>query len=93
MLSLYFATSIFQKITNIQSLKWTIGIFASLTFGIALLPKNLQQLSFLENTVYKYIILILVIGISLSVLILANIKYLISQKKKGLAILDDSKTI
>lgn len=92
-ISLYFATSIFQKITNIQSLKWTIGIFASLTFGIALLPKNLQQLSFLENTVYKYIILILVIGISLSVLILANIKYLISQKKKGLAILDDSKTI
>ena len=46
----------------------------------------------LENEVYKYIILILVIGIGLSILILANIKYCIQQKKKGLIILDENAT-
>ena len=88
----YFATSIFQKVANLQYNKWIIGVFTSLAFGFGLLPQNLQQLSMLENDVYKYIILILVIGIGLSILILANIKYCIQQKKKGLIILDENAT-
>ena len=86
----YFATSIFQKIANLQYNKWIIGMFASLVFGLGLLPQNLQQLSMLENEIYKYIFLILVIGIGLSTLIFANIKYCIQQKKKGLVILDEN---
>lgn len=85
----YFITSIFQKVINTQYSKWTIGLFASFAYGFGLIPQNLHQLSFLDNTVYKYIILILVIGIGLSVLIFANIKYLIQQKKKGLVIIDN----
>lgn len=87
-IAFHFSTSIFKSITNLQSSKWIIGLFASLSFGLALLPENLKQISFLENTVYKYIILILIIGIGLSLLIFANIKYLIVQKKKVLNILE-----
>lgn len=90
-IAFYFATSIFQKMSNLQSSKWIIGLFASISFGFALLPENLKQISFLENTVYKYIVLVLVIGIGLGTLILANIKYLITQKKKGLNILEENK--
>lgn len=86
----YFANDIFRKITNLQSHKWTIFLLAALCFGISLIPENLNQLSFLENTVYKYIILILVLSIGLGLLILANIKYLIQQKKKGLTILEEN---
>lgn len=81
-IAFYFIASIFQKSFNLQSSKWIVGLFTSLAFGLALLPKNMQEISFLENTVYKYIILILVIGIGLGILILANVKYLIEQKKK-----------
>ena len=88
-LALYFATDIFKKITNIQYSKWVIGLIASICFGIALIPQDLKQISFLENNVYKYIILILVIGVGLGILIFANIKHLILQKKKGLRVLPE----
>lgn len=84
-IAFYFATSIFQKIVNLQSTKWIIGLLASLSFGLGLLPQTLQQISFLENTAYKYIILILVVGIGLGILILANIKYHFLKKKKKFA--------
>lgn len=90
-IAFHFSTSIFKSITNLQSSKWIIGLLASFSFGFALLPENLKQISFLENTVYKYIILILIIGIGLSLLIFANIKYLIVQKKKGFSFLEENK--
>lgn len=82
-IAFYFASSIFQKIINLQAPKWIVGLLASITFGIALLPQNLHQIAFLENVVYKYVILILVIITGLTLLILANIKYLLLHKKKG----------
>ena len=89
-LALYFATNIFKKITNIQYSKWVIGLIASICCGIALIPQDLKQISFLENNVYKFIILILVIGVGLGILIFANIKNLILQKKKGLSVLPEN---
>lgn len=89
-LALYFATNIFKKITNIQYSKWVIGLIASICFGIALIPQDLKQISFLENNVYKFIVLILVIGVGLGILIFANIKNLILQKKKGLSVLPEN---
>lgn len=79
-IAFYFINSIFKEITNLSASRWTTGLFASIAFGIGLLPKNLQSLSFLENTVYKYIVLILVIVITLTVLVCANIKYLVKEK-------------
>ena len=82
-IAVYFTTSIFQKITNMQYTKWYVTLFAALVFGISLLPENMQQINFLENTVYKYIIIILIFIVGLSVLLLANLKYNMIQKKKG----------
>lgn len=81
---LYFSTSIFKRVTNLKYSKWISTLFALFIFGTALIPKNMQEISFLENTVYRYIILILVFALSFIILILANIKYLQSQKMKGI---------
>lgn len=91
-IALFFVNSIFQKVTNIGSSNWTIGVFASIAFGIGLLPKDMQQIALLSNQAYKYIVLILVIAIGLGILIFANIKHLVQQKKKGLNILEEGKS-
>lgn len=87
-ITLYFSTSIFQKITNVQHTKWISPLFSILVFAIGLLPENLKQLSFLENTVYQYFVLILVFLVSIILLILANMKYQLIQKKKGSVSID-----
>lgn len=81
---LYFSTNIFKRVTNLKYSKWISTLFALFIFGTALIPKNMQEISFLENTVYRYIILILVFALSFIILVLANIKYLRSQKMKGI---------
>lgn len=73
---LNFSTNIFKRITKLKQSKWVTSLFAMLMFGIGLIPENMQQITFIENVIYRYIILILVFGICLIVLILANIKYL-----------------
>lgn len=78
-----FSTKIFQKILNLQYNKWLFSLFALLVFAISLLPDNMYQIIFLENTVYQYIVLILVFGISPILLILANLKHYIIEKRKG----------
>ena len=74
-----------------QYTKWYVSLFATLIFGISLLPENMQQVNFLENTVYKYIIIILIFMVGLSILLLANLKYHWIQKKKG--VVDIEKTM
>lgn len=81
-IAIYFCTNIFKKITECQNQKWIVGLFCILCFGIGLLPKNLKQTSLLISNTYQYIILILVFGISIGLLVLANIKYIIKEKKK-----------
>ena len=80
---LYFSTNIFKRVTNLKYSKLVCTLFALFIFGTALTLKNMQEISLLENTVYRYIILILVFALSLIVLISANIKYLRNQKMKG----------
>lgn len=85
----YFVTVIFKKLTNIKSTKWCTSLFTLFSFGIALLPRNMQQVSALENDVYKHIILILIFIISLGVLVFANIKRMYMDKKKGAFKIDE----
>ncbi len=82
-----FLLAYLKRVTNLKYSKWISTLFALFIFGTALIPKKyMQEISFLENTVYRYIILILVFALSFFIiLILANIKYLRSQKKmKGI---------
>lgn len=83
-----FSTKIFQKILNLQYNKWLFSLFALLVFAISLIPNNMYQIIFLENTIYQYIVLILVFGISPALLILANLKHYIIEKKKGAVSVD-----
>lgn len=87
-IALAFSTHIFQKVLNLQYTKWCASLFAVITLGIGLLPKTMYQIIFIETTVYQYIVLILVFAVSLAILLLANIKYYILQKKKGAVSID-----
>lgn len=66
---------IFGKITNIKNTKIVALPFALLLLGISLTPNNISVSNFLGSTVYKYCFFILIIFISISILVLANIKH------------------
>lgn len=76
-----FAINTFKKITNIQSSKILAFIFPIIIFATSLIPKNYAISRFIKDSVYKYLVLIVVFIISLSILILANIK-----KKRNLGV-------
>ena len=80
---LAFILLIFKKITNIQNTSAISNCFLAIVFGIGLLYPNILQSRYIQSTVYKYFMLILVFGISSLILILANIKRVITNKKKG----------
>lgn len=54
------------KLTNGSALSLSLG---ELVLGVALIPKNIPSLIFMESVIYKYYSLILIFGISLIVLI------------------------
>lgn len=81
-IALHFILSIFKKITNVKFSKWYASLFAMLVFSIALLPQNIEQLSFLENIVYRYIVLFLIFAFDLGILVFANIKFIRNKKSK-----------
>ncbi len=82
-IALHFIVNIFKKITNIQDTKPMVYCFAALIFSVALLPRNLIEIKLLESSVYKYINLILIFGLSFLILLLANLK-LRKQKSKNI---------
>lgn len=80
---LAFILLIFKKITNITNQAAVSNCFLFILLGISLLYSNTLQIRFLQSTVYKYAVLILVFGVSISILIFANIKRIFVNKKKG----------
>jgi len=73
-ITILFITRIFQKIGNLQDSSPLAYATASLIFIAAILPKNMVDIRFLENYVFKYFKIILVYVISFLILVLANIK-------------------
>lgn len=53
----------------------------SILFGLSLIPFNIAQLNFIEDVIYRYLILIFMLGIGIAILILSNIKLI---RKKGI---------
>ena len=76
-MTLKFSNRILRKITHIQNEILLNILIAIGIFIVSLLPKNRALSTFLSNTAYKYSFFILVIGISFSILFLANIKKII----------------
>lgn len=81
-ITLYFSTKAFQKITKIKHSTPIIYSLSSIIFAISIIPRNIAEATFFENTIYKYASLIMVFGISFIILILAYIKKLVKNKKE-----------
>lgn len=65
---------IFKKIFNIKHSKPLVYCFSAIIFSLSLLPKNAVQINTMSDTLYKYLSLTLVFGISIVILILAHFK-------------------
>ncbi len=68
-------TRIIQKTINCEarfSLSYSV---VTLLFIVALVPKGMVEIRFIENTLYKYFTIILVFIISFIILLLSHIKY------------------
>ena len=72
--------NIFRKLTNVKNTKIIVYPFALLLFAISLIPTNIATSNFFGLTIYKYMFFILVLLISISILIIANIKNKIASR-------------
>lgn len=69
-----FSTHIFNKMFNLSDTKPVLNLFTILIFAFSLLPKNYSISNLYETNIYRYFGIMVVFVLSLSVLILANIK-------------------
>lgn len=73
-LTFFYILGIFKRITKIEDSKCLISPLGLIILGNCLIFNNIAIVKFLARVVSKYFVLILVFGISLIILILANIK-------------------
>ncbi len=73
---IFLINRIIKKLTNISNEKMLSFPVCSILFGLTIIPINISQIHFIENTLYKYIILGFMFGIGIIILILANFKKL-----------------
>lgn len=78
---LFIIVVIFRKLTNAKKELPVVLAFATITYVTTLIPNNIAMIRFLEDIVFKYTNIIVAIFLSLIVLIFANIKYKIVNRK------------
>lgn len=78
-----FSLKMFKKVAKIENTKPLSYSFSTLLFIFAFIPVGMTEVRFLENTAYKYVTLIVTFFICISVLIGANIKYKILNRKSS----------
>lgn len=76
-----FITSIFKKITNIENKRAINHCFLAILLGLSLAYANIIQVRQFQSAVYRNAFMIFVIGVDFAILILANIKFLLKNKK------------
>lgn len=77
---IFLINRIIRKLTNISDERILTFSTTSIFFGLCLLPFNIAINRFIENTVYRYLIISLIFIVSFFILILANLKF---KFKKG----------
>lgn len=77
-----FITLIFKKIGNLNSKDILAYPASALIFIVAIFPKGMVEIRFIENYIFKYFTIGLVFIVSFIVLALANIKYEKKTSKK-----------
>jgi hypothetical protein len=73
-LTFFYILNIFRKITGIKHEKEMVYSLLTLVFSLALVPKNVTYIRFIEQYIYKYFVLVLVFGISGLILLLSYLK-------------------
>lgn len=71
---IFLINKIMKKMINISNEKMLSFLNCSILFGLTLIPFNVSQIHFIENTIYKYVIIGFMFGLGIIMLILANIK-------------------
>ena len=74
-ITIWVISNIFKKITKTHDTKPMIYCFCSIIFVFALIPKNIAQIRLIQDSIFRYITIILVFVITSLILIFANIKY------------------
>jgi len=78
---LFLINRTFKKILTVSNEKMLSFANCSILFGLAIIPFNTAQIKFIENTLYRYLILGIVFGLGSILLILANLKFTMKSKK------------
>ena len=76
----FIINSILKKVTHSSDGNMFSYLICSALLGICLYPFNISELKFVQTTVYKYLVLILLFGVSFSILLLSNWKF---KRKNG----------
>lgn len=78
----FIINKIVKKVTKISNEKMVTYSTCSILFGLCLIPFNIAELDFIEDIIYRYVILIFMLIIGIILLVLANIK--LAHKKGNL---------
>jgi len=71
---IFIINRIIKKLLNVSDERMLSFPICSILFGLTMLPINVSNIHFIENTIYKYIILSFIFGIGIIILIGANFK-------------------
>lgn len=73
-LSIFMINRIIEKSTHLQDSKMLSYSTVSILFGLCIIPFNVAVSRFIENVIYRYLIIILIFIICFAIMIIANIK-------------------
>lgn len=77
---IFLINRILKKMFNIFNEKMLTYSSCSILLGLTLIPLNIANIHFIEDTIYRYVVLSFIFGLGIIILILANFK----NRKKGL---------
>jgi len=72
---IFLINRIIKKITNVSDEKMISFSTCSILFGLSMIPLNISQIHFIQNIIYRYMIIGFIFGLGLIILIWGNIKY------------------
>lgn len=73
-----------QKISIMRNRNLIIYASCLIILAISIIPKNLVEINFFETNIYKYMVLFFILGTGIFILILANLKYKLRNKKEAI---------
>lgn len=71
-----------KKITIVRNRSFLIYLFSGIIFFISIIPKNQIQINFFETNIYKYMVLYFILLTCISIILFANIKSKLKNRKK-----------